>query len=152
MTKARTVPLGYDDSIGGSYSWNLNPPNMYIDHQTLVDATGITDGTVVYPSAGIDFKGYKYGGFQIELTCTSGTVTLTVEASWQDDDTDGASVEYRDVTNELFGISSLVASAGTVTEELIIDTPFTPRFIRIKIVYNTGGNNGGATVYWRGTY
>jgi hypothetical protein len=149
---AGAAGAAYDASSGSLQTWRTNPDYAWTQESTITDVTNATDGTAYYPSAGIDFDQYRYGGFQIALDCDAGAVTATVEASFQDDGTAGDSADYVDVTNDLFGVASLVASAGAASDLWVIDTPFPAKFLRIKIVYATGGNTGDATIYWRGTY
>jgi hypothetical protein len=146
-------PKSYDASINGDQVQVLNPDHAWTQESTLVDATDVTDATVVYPTAGIDFDQYRYGGFQISLDCDTGTVTATVEASFQDDGVaTGATAAYVDVTNALFGVASLVATAGSASALWVISAPFPAKYLRVKIVYATTDNSGDATVYFRGTY
>lgn len=145
-------PKSYDLAINGDQVQVLNPDHAWTQSATLVDATDVTDATVVYPTAGIDFDQYRYGGFQIDLDCDTGTVTATVEASFQDDNTTGDAADYVDVTQALFGVTSLVSSAAPASALWVISAPFPAKFLRVKIVYATTDNSGDATVYWRGTY
>jgi hypothetical protein len=127
----------------------VNPEHAWTQQSTLVDVTDETDSTIYYY---VDFDGYKFAGFQIDLGCLAGTVTATLEASMQDDGTAQASCAYQDVTNDLFGVANLQAAAGTASDMWVIDTPFPTKFLRVKIVYATGANSGDATIYFRGIY
>lgn len=145
-------PKSYDATINGDQYWRLNPDYAWTQSATLVDATDVTDATVYYPSAGIDFDQYRYGGFQLALDCDTATVTATVEASFQDDGSDGSTADYIDVTLALFGVASLVSSAAPASALWVISAPFPAKYLRVKIVYATTDNSGDATVFWRGSY
>jgi len=140
---------GYSATETSWQSYQVNPEHAWTQQSTPVDDTNITDGTVYYY---VDFDQYRYAGYQISLDCDAATVTATLEASLQDDGTAQGSCAYQDVTNDLFGVASLVAAAAPASDMWVIDTPFPAKFLRLKIVYATGGNTGDATVYFRGTY
>jgi hypothetical protein len=130
-------------------SYSVNPEHAWTQQSTLADVTDGTDGTYYYY---VDFDMYRYGGFQLDMDCDAVTVTATLEASFQDDGTAQATCAYQDVTNDLFGVASLVAAAAPATDMWVIDTPFPAKYLRIKIVAATGGNTGDWTIYFRGTY
>jgi hypothetical protein len=140
---------GYSSSEDSYQQYRTNPEHDWVTQSTLVDVTNETDSTIYYY---VDADTYKYHGYQIDLDCAAGTVTATVEASFQDDGTAQASCAYQDVTNALFGVASLVAAAGAASAMWVITTPFPAKFLRVKVVYNTGGNTGDATIYHRGAY
>ncbi len=111
--------------------------------------TNITADTTAYLY--LDMAGYKYFALQCETSGTTptDTLTLTVEASWQDDGTAQASAAYQDVTNEWFGVASVV-DADTVFDK---DTPTTAKFVRLKYVTSdTAGDDADLTVYARRSY
>jgi len=143
---------GYDPSSDSWQHYIVNPEHAWTQQATLADVTNGTDnnpGGVYYY---VDFDQYRYGALQLALDCAAGTVTATVEATAQDDGTAQVSCAYEDVTNDLFGVASLVAAAGAASDMWVIDTPFPVKYIRVKIVAATGGNTGDWTLYWRGVY
>ena len=129
--------------------YGVNPEHAWTASSTLVDDTNITDATVYYY---LDWDMYKYGGLQLSLDGDAGTVTATLECSYQDDGTAQASASYQDTTLALTGVASLVAAAAPATAMWIIDTPQSFKFLRVKVVYATTGNTGDATIYARQTY
>ena len=129
--------------------YQVNPEHAWTQQVTLVDDTNIADATVYYY---VDFDMYKYGGFQLALDCDAITVTATLEGSYQDDGTAQAACAYQDVTNALFGVASLVSAAAPAEAMWLMTTPQSFKYLRVCVVYATGGNTGDATIYFRGTY
>jgi len=128
----------YGESInaGFDYSGNFNrvsevdPVSSHHVEETLADVTNGADGTYYYY---FDMDGYQYWATQATLNGGSGTATVTVEATIQDDGTAPASCTYVDVTNDLFGVASITAS-----DILAADTPQAYKYVRIKVVAATG--------------
>lgn len=117
------------------------------DTGTLVNVTNITDSTVYYYT---DMSFFEALSFQGSLSCVAGTVTLTVEGTLQDDDTAAASCTYADITNAVFGVASVVATAGDATVSLFDTNKLLGgfKYVRVKIVYNTTANTGDALIYF----
>jgi hypothetical protein len=146
-------PREHDASINGQQTRELSPLWARQLATTPADVTDVTDGTVYYPStAGIDVDGYHYHVWQIALDCDAGTVTVTIEASAQDDGTAGGSAGWEDVTQSLFGVASLIASAGPATAMWVASAPAPFKRLRQKVVYNTTANTGDNTTYFRASY
>jgi len=129
--------------------YSVNPEHAWTQQDTLVDEANHADNTQYEY---VDFDMYKYGGFQINLDCDAGTVTATLEGSYQDDGDPDDTCDYQDVTNALFGVASLISAAAPAAAMWIIDTPESFKYLRIVIVYATGATTGDAEVFWRGTY
>ena len=130
--------------------YSVNPEHAWTQQDTLVDVTNQNpDATVYYY---IDLDMYKYGGLQIDLDCDAGTVTATIEGSYQDDGTAQAACNYDDVTFALTGAVSLISAAAPANAMWIIDTPQSFKYLRLAVIYATGATTGDATAYWRGTY
>ncbi len=78
-------------------------PYQY-DPDTPINEESIPTNTTSY--AYFDMSGYKYFSLQGVISLTVDTLTVTVEATVQDDGTAQASCAYEDVTNALFGVAS----------------------------------------------
>ena len=146
----RVVTDEYGHVVTADFNWTnrvgkVQEQAPIYDHyqgETLADETNGTDGTYYYY---LDWASYRYGGLQFVLNGGSGSVTVTVEATLQDDGTDPASCSYEDVTNDLFGVASFTAS-----DMAIISNPVPFKYLRIKVVASTGGaNDADWTVYSR---
>ena len=140
----------YAPSEDAYQGYSVNPEHAWIQASTLCDETNHADATqYVY----VDFEAYRYGGFQLALDCDAGTVTATIQGSYQDDGVaTQVTADYQDVTNALFGVASVVSAAAPEEAMLIMSTPQSFKWLRVTLVYNTGGATGDATVYFRGTY
>jgi hypothetical protein len=125
-------PKAYDASINGDQTRELSPLWARQLPSTIADVTNVTDGTV--------FDG------------DAGTVTVTIEASVQDDGTAGGSARWVDVTNDLYNVASLVASGSPASDVWWNPLPFPAKRLRQKVVYATGGNTGDNTTYFRASY
>jgi len=135
----------YDSGTGSDKVYNINPLNELHFEETLADVTNGTDGTYYYY---VDMDGAKHFSAQLELSGGSGTCTVTVEATNQDDGTAAASCAYQDVTNGLFGAASYTAS-----DFLIADTAMSFKYIRYKVVASTAAaNDADWTIYHKKQY
>lgn len=141
-------PKSYDAAENTDQMRDISPLWARTQNPTLVNVTNQTDGTVPYY---IDFAGYKYGVLSLVLSCDAGTVTATLLGS-TDESVAAASATYHDITLEMFGVSSLVASAGSASDDWVIDTPLAYKHLKLQIVYATGGNTGDALGIFRGIY
>lgn len=132
------------------------PLNEIITFNIPSMATTITSKLAALTNIAQNTTGYVYlpmDGFSyFALHCiTSGatptdTLTLTVEATWQDDGTAQASCSYIDVTNAWFGAASYVDT--TVVLERTV--PCTAKYVRLKYVTSAGGgNDADLTVFGR---
>lgn len=125
----------------------LNPNWDRIATETLADITNGTDATYEYF---VDMTGYRKGSFQLELNGGSGSVTVTIEGSLQDDGTAAASVTYQDISNATFGAASWTADAilNDDTEKLA-----SYKYVKVKVVAATGGaNDADWTIYHKRLY
>ena len=112
-----------------------------IDTDLLADVTNGTDATYTYPIVKLD--SYSKISLQMALSCTAGTVTATIEVSDEHDKPE-ADAAHHDATNEIFGVMSLVATAGSAADIWIDDIGAIGccKYARVKIVAATGGNTG----------
>lgn len=135
----------YDSGTDSFRGFEVNPLSEHHVEETLADVTNETDGTFNFF---VDMDGYKHFSLQSILSGGSGTVTLTILASNQDDGTAAASATYIDVTNLLFGVANTTASAMWLA-----DTVMSFKFLDIRIVAATGGSNDGDyTLYFKKLY
>lgn len=136
---------GYDSGTDSNKVFEVNPLSEHHVEETLADETNGADGTYYYY---VDMDGYKHFSAQLELSGGSGTCTVTVEATNQDDGTAAASCTYQDVTNGLFGSASYTAS-----DFLIADTAQSFKYVRYKVVASTGGaDDADWTIYHKKQY
>ena len=111
---------------------------------TLLALTNIATNTTGYGY--IDLENYKYLVIQNETSGTTptDTLTLTLEATAQNDGTAAASCTYQDVTTELTGSASFVDTDCM----WIIDIPVKFKYLRIKYVTsNDAGDDADLTTY-----
>jgi hypothetical protein len=140
-------PKSYDASINGDQTRELSPLWARQNDVVVANVSNIADTTHYYPSAaGIDHSGYRYGIFEVNLDCDAGTVTATVEALAH------ASGSWKDVTQDLFNVASLVATAGSASDTWAIVVPFVAVGLRLKVVAATGATTGDVTSYFHGQY
>lgn len=113
--------------------------------ETLLSLTDIATNTTDY--AYLDMDGYRYFVIHGETSGTGPTdvLTVTIEATVQDDGTACESItDWQDVTNALFGVDSWEDTDFMA----ICDTPVAFKYVRVK--YNTSNDSGGdcdLTVY-----
>jgi len=124
---------GYDSGTDSMKGFEVSPLSSHHVEETLADVTDGTDGTYYYY---MDMDGYRSFSLQMELSGGSGTCTVTIEATNQDDDTVAASCTYQDVTNALFGAATFTAS-----NFLIADTAVAFKYVRVKVVAATGASD-----------
>ncbi|MDD5542892.1 MAG: hypothetical protein PHX83_06925 [Acidobacteriia bacterium] len=79
-------------------------------------------------------------GFQFVLANGSGNVTATIAATMQDDGTAPAGCVYQDVTVAITGATPVAAPGGTYFNANLLAVA---RYIRVRVVANTGGANDG---------
>jgi hypothetical protein len=116
---------------------------------TLAALSNIAANTTGYLYFTMD--AYKFFALQCETSdaTPTDTLTLTVEATYQDDGTANSSCTYQDVTSAWFGVTSVVDTDTTFEK----DTPCTAKHVRLKYVTsNTGGSDADLTVYLRRSY
>lgn len=124
----------------------IDPANQWYEFSTLAAVTNGTDGTYYYY---IPMAAYTRLDLQAVISGGSGTVTLTVEASIQNDGTAPASLTYADVTNQAYGSASF-----TATQMLVDNSQFFGSFsyVRVKVVAASGANDGDWTIYMKKTW
>lgn len=107
-------------------------------YSTYTDAaSGVADGTYNHY---YDMEGYSGIGIQSTLNNGSGTCTLTVEASLQNDGvTAQADCDYVDVTESVFGSASYTGADNPIM--LLDDTGALAlaKYVKVKIVTASGG-------------
>lgn len=108
----------------------------------LTDIATNTTGYLYIPV----MDGFSYLALQCQTSGSTptDTLTLTVEATWQDDGTAAASCTYQDVTNAWFGAASYVDTTCVLERNY----PCTAKYVRVKYVTsNGGGGDADLTVY-----
>lgn len=103
--------------------------NKYVKNQ-LAAITNGADETYYYY---LSMDEYRFAAIQCTLDGGSGSVTVTIEGSVENENTP-ASAAYQDITSSFFGVASITASGM-----FIFDTPVPFRWIRVKVVANTAG-------------
>ena len=103
--------------------------------EVICDITNGTDGTYNFYTTGDTFNEV---GTQLLIDGGSGTATVTVEATAQDDGTAPASSVYVDVTNARFGAANFTASNYLFDKDKVLGQA---KWIKYKVVLDTGGAN-----------
>ena len=126
-----------------------DPLSAHHSETTVVEiasASGV-DGTYYYY---VDMDGYKELGLQFILNGGSGTVTVSVEGTIQDDGTAPASCSYIDIGSTLYSAATWTADAVELDTKRIAGQC---KYIRIKVVASTGGaDNSDWTIYAKQVY
>lgn len=154
--RAKTVDAAYDSTIGRlktrDEAYTVDTESERVEEidpldtrgiaETVIDETNIADGTY-YRYVSMD--NYRKGFFQLELDGGSGTMTVTVEATVQDEDVAPASRAYQDITLATFGVSSFTSDAILAdNSEKLAGYPY----IRFKAVASTGASDDAdVTIY-----
>ena len=141
-TKIRSK--AYDEGTQADKVGEVNPLSEHHQEVTLADVTDETSATNYYY---VDMDGFRYFSFQLETSgaAPGDTLTVTVEATNQDDGTAQANCTYQDVTNALFGVASWVDTDAYA----IADTPTAFKYVRIKTVTAGGNNDADYTIYFK---
>lgn len=116
---------------------------------TLLDLTNIATNTTGYGY--LDMDGYRYFALQGETsgTAPTDTLTVTIEATIQDDGTAQASCTYQDVTSTLFGVANWVDTDFMA----VCDVPVSFKYVRVKYVTsNDAGSDCDLQVYAKRTW
>jgi hypothetical protein len=136
---------GYDSGTDSNKVFEVNPISDHHVEETLVENATEADGTNYYY---VDMDGYKNFSAQIEVIPGSGSMTVTLEATNQDDGTVAASCTYQDVTTALTGVASTI-----VDDFWIVNTPTAFKYLRYKTVSATGAaDDAGITIYHKKMY
>ena len=137
----------YDATTDSSRVQVIQSPEDHYVPETLADVTDGTDGTYYYY---VDMDSYRKCGFQLVLDGGSGTVTVTIEATLQDDGTAMSSCTYVDVTSDVFGSASFTASDILVDNAEALSVA---KYVRVKVVANTSGaDDADWTIYHKRLY
>lgn len=143
------VIAGYTWATNSIRTEEIDPLDQKYVGETLIDLTNIAQTTTAY--AYIDMAGFRTLGIQAETSGATPTdvLTVTLEATMQDDGTAPASCDYQDVTNAITGSASFVDTDFIS----LIDTPFAVKYLRVKYTTSTGGgNDADLTVYTKTLY
>ena len=132
-TDGRVEMAGYSSTTGATNVSEVDPLSEHHVETTPADVTNGADGTYYYY---LDMDGYKALGLQLVLNGGSGTVTVTVECTLQDDGTAPASCNYHDVSNTVYGAANWTASAVLFDSNYILGQC---KYVRIKVVADTSG-------------
>lgn len=136
---------GYDYSTNGTRVEEIDPVSAHHVEETLADVTNGADDTYYYY---FDMDGFQHFAAQFTLNGGSGTCTVTVEATIQDDGTAPASCTYVDITLDEFGVANFTAS-----DIIIGDTSYAFKYVRYKVVAATGAaDDADWTIYNKKMY
>ena len=133
---------GWDASAAAHATKEVDPLSLQHVETPLVSVTNGADGTYYYY---VDMDGYGELGLQLLLNGGSGTVTVTIEGTMQDDGTAQASCTYIDQTSEVYGTASYTASA------ILLDTSHVAgqfKYLRVKVVASTTGADDADWTVW----
>ena len=149
-TNGEIVVAGYSWTTNSIRSEEQDPISTHHEEGTLCDLTNISTNTTDYCGY-VDMDGKRFAAFQIETSGTAPTdvLTVTFECTVQDDGTAPASCTYQDLTNDLFGIASVVDS----DDMWIVSSTLPMKYCRIKYVTsNDSGNDADLTVFYKLVY
>jgi hypothetical protein len=107
VTALELIDNAYTAGTTSLRTEEIDPLDQKLGSATLADVTDGADGTYYYY---VDKEGFRYEGIQATLDGGSGTVTVTIECSIQDDGTAQASCSYVDVTSDVAGVASWTAT------------------------------------------
>jgi len=131
---------GYDSGTDSNKSFEVSPLSSHHSEETLADVTNETNATT---NRFIDMDGYRNVGIHFEKTGGADSVTLTLQASNQDDGTAPSSITaWIDVTSDLTGSASFTAD-----EFIMVDTPVPIKWIRVQTVSAGGANDADYEIY-----
>ena len=162
---ARLVVNLYGELVEAGYSWisdakkmlEQDPVSEHHGSITLCDVTDYAETASPHTEYYyLDMDGYGDVAFQLSLDSDNGTVTATIECTVQDDGTAPASCTYEGVTNDVFGVASLVSAAAPATDLWVANNGALGacKYVRAKVVYATGNANddGDATIWAKYLY
>jgi len=130
-----TRSKAFDATTTSDQVTSLNGPETVRAKSTLANVTNGTDGTYSYY---IDMDDYRFLAVQLILSGGSGTVTVTIWGTVQDDGTAQGSCTYVDLTNVVFGAASFTASGMLVDDS---GTLANMRYVKVQVIAATGGAN-----------
>jgi hypothetical protein len=139
--------LSYTTATQSDRVEEIDPLSSHYVGETLADVTNETDATNYYY---MDMAGFKYFSVDVNTggTAPTSTLTVTIEAGNQDDGTAPASIFYTDVTQDWFGVASVVDTDFRWE----MDTPKAIKYVRIKTVTAGGGNDQDYAIYAKRMY
>uniref|UniRef100_A0A6M3KPE3 Uncharacterized protein n=3 Tax=viral metagenome TaxID=1070528 RepID=A0A6M3KPE3_9ZZZZ len=141
----------YGELVNAGYTWatqsnraeEIDPISTHYLNESLLDTTNISAATHYYPSStGASMDGYKGLSVTGKLIDADGTLTVTVEATNDEDTTSG---DWEDVTATFIDTSDgAVGGAYTVTNGTLIFGFYNPdfnfRYYRIVVVADGATN------------
>ena len=145
----------YGQRIGSAYNFasgkdgvlEANPLSTHNVSETLAAVTNGADATYYYY---LDMDGFRKSGLQIAvISGGSGTCTITLEGTIQDDGTAPASCTYQD-------ISSIFGAINWTTTSIVVDDSGATgpmKYVRAKVVAATGAaDDADWTLYAKKLY
>ena len=153
----------YGEQVIAGYTWatqslrteEIDPISQQFVTETLANVTDATDGTFNYY---FDMNGFRYFTLQIALTQDAGAGAGDVYcyATVQDDGTAPGSCTYQDVTNDLFGVSSVhtqhaATQVLSASDMWVADTPNGFKYVNIRVITTTG-NTSDWTIFLKKFY
>jgi len=125
----------------------IHPVSQHFISETLADVTDGADDTYYYY---VDMNGYRKLGLQLILSGGSGTCTVTIEGTMQNDGTAPGSCTYFDITSQVFGAVSFTAS-NVLIDDSEVTSVF--KYIRLKVIALTGdADDADWTIYSKKLY
>jgi len=143
------IVAGYDYVKNAIRIIITNPDSSKHIEEELADMSNGTDGTYEYFLDMDDFIG---NGIQADISAGQGTVTMSLEGSIQDDTSPPSSVSFHDITQ--YGFTNLLGvAAASYTSDVILALKKEARlkWIKVKIVANTGNDSGNWVIYAKRT-
>lgn len=132
VVMVRGPERGYNYTTNDNNVVVINPDWDQDSHVLVADITDGDDDTYDYY---VNMTGFRHGSWYFNLDNGSGTCTLTVEYSIQDDGTAPGSCTYVDVGLSEFGSASWTgADSPTI---YMIDSPTVIKWIHFKVVAAT---------------
>jgi len=130
----------YNEVNNATQAIRLNPDSESYAGETLVDETDGADDTYYYY---IDMSGYRGLNLQGVIDGGSGTCTVTIEATLQDDGTAADSCTYKDVTQ--YGFEDILdgTANASYTDDFYLSKKeiLNAKYIRVKVVADTSGSD-----------
>lgn len=131
----------------------IDPLSEHYQASTIWDETNYNDAGPSTIYAYSDMAGFTRPSFQGDQNQGTGTISLTIHATWQDDGTAPAACAYEDFTLALTGLAAI---AGTQTFTIVDNAGILEgcKYIRLEYVINTDpADDADFTIYhnklWR---
>jgi len=147
----KTRPKGYDVGTDSQKVFEVSPVNQQFVSESLadVDAAYADNTTTRYPSnTGATMDGYADFSLTGKLICSGGTVTLTIEATNDEDTTNADWIDvtkaFYDAENNTTGNANYQAAGATLTYAIDADN-FNYRYYRV-VVISAGVGDAASTV------